>query len=110
MKTKWILLMLAVVLGIGSIVISADAQKGSLRSQLLANEGKTFRGTDDPEFVSYDLVLRDFVSKRIQKRYGETFDPKNFSGFELLEIEAFLKCKKPNEPVEPYLEKFRKPR
>ena len=110
MKTKWFLLMLGVVLGLGSIVISADAQKGSLRSQLLANQGKTFRGTEDPEFVSYDLVLRDYVSKRIQKRYGETFDPKNFSGFDLLEIEAFLKCKKPGEPVAPYLETFRRPR
>ena len=102
--------MLGVVLGLGSIVVSADAQKGSLRSQLLANQGKTFRGTEDPEFVSYDLVLRDYVSKRIQKRYGETFDPKNFSGFDLLEIEAFLKCKKPREPVGPYLEEFRRPR
>ena len=110
MKTKWFLLMLGVVLGLGSIVISADAQKGSLRSQLLANQGKTFRGTEDPEFVSYDQVLRDYVSKRIQKRYGETFDPKNFSGFDLLEIEAFLKCKKPGEPVGPYLETFRRPR
>jgi len=102
--------MLGVVLGLGSIVISADAQKGSLRSQLLANQGKTFRGTEDPEFVSYDQVLRDYVSKRIQKRYGETFDPKNFSGFDLLEIEAFLKCKKPGESVAPYLETFRRPR
>jgi len=110
MKTKWILIILGLFLGVGSIVVVADAQQGSLRSQLLANQGKTFRGTADPEFVSYDLVLRDYVSKRIQKHYGEIFDPKNFSGFELLEIEAFLKCRKQFEPVMPYLETLRKPR
>jgi len=87
----------------------AVAQKSDLRSQLLANEGKTFSGMNDPEFASYDLILREYVARRIQKRYGVTVDPKAYaSGFEILEVEALLRCKKPGEGADPYLQKMRK--
>jgi hypothetical protein len=52
--------------------------------------------------------LRDYVARRISKRYGIAVDPKSYNGFDLLDIEAFLKCKKSNEAVGPYLQKFQK--
>lgn len=87
----------------------AYAQKTDLRTQLLANGGKTFSGMSDPEFASYDLILREYVARRIQKRYGVRVDPKAYaSGFEILEFESLLKCMKPGEPAERYLQKTQK--
>ena len=80
----------------------------NLRARLLENAGKTFTGVEDPAYQSYDQTLRDYVAKRISKRYGVSVDPKGYNGFDLLEIEAFLKCKKSNEAVGPYLQKFQK--
>lgn len=108
MKKTTLLKMVLVAAGLSLIGFSAFGQGKNLRTQLLANEGKTFKSTEDPEFVSYDLVLREYVAKRIQKRYGVALDPKSFSGFDLLEIEALLKCKKASESIDPYVQKFRK--
>jgi hypothetical protein len=84
----------------------AYAQRADLRSQLLANGGKTFSGMNDPEFASYDLILREYVARRIQKRYGVRVDPKAYaSGFKILEFESLLKCMKPGESAEQYLQK-----
>jgi hypothetical protein len=80
----------------------------NLRARLLENAGKTFSGIEDPAFQSYDQTLRDYVAKRISKRYGVAVDPKGYNGFDLLEIEAFLKCKKSSEALDPYLQKFQK--
>ena len=46
--------------------------------------------------------------KRIHQHFGITLDPKTYSGFDLLEIEALLKCKKPEEPADVILKKFPK--
>ena len=80
----------------------------NLRARLLENAGKTFAGMEDPAYQSYDQALRDYVAKRINKRYGVAVDPKGYNGFDLLDIEAFLKCKKSNEALGPYLQKFQK--
>jgi hypothetical protein len=84
------------------------ANEKDLRSQVLAYGGKTFKGIQDPEYISYDQALRDYLVKEINKRYGITLDPKTYSGFDLLEIEAFIKCKKPTEPLDVFLKKFPK--
>jgi hypothetical protein len=80
----------------------------NLRARLLENAGKTFAGMEDPAYQSYDQALRDYVAQRINKRYGVAIDPKGYNGFDLLDIEAFLKCKKSNEALSPYLQKFQK--
>jgi hypothetical protein len=80
----------------------------NLRARLLENAGKTFTGIEDPAYQSYDQMLRDYVAKRISKRYGVAVDPKGYNGFDLLEIEAFLKCKKSSEALDPYLQKLQK--
>ena len=108
MKTKWILPILMVAVGFGLAFSLAGAKDGDLQAKLLADAGKTFTGPQDPEFISYDRVLRDYLVKRINKQFGITLDPKIYSGFDLLEIEALLKCKKLNESLDPYLTKFKK--
>ncbi len=108
MKTKWILPILMAAMGFGLVFSVASAKDGSLPTKLLADAGKTFTGPQDPEFISYDKVLREYLVKRINKQFGNTLDPKIYSGFDLLEIEAFLKCKKSNEPLDLYLSKFKK--
>ena len=97
-----------VAVGFGLTFSLVGAKDGDLPAKLLADAGKTFTGLQDPGFISYDMVLRDYLVTRINKRFGITLDPKTYSGFDLLEIEAFLKCKKSAEALDPYLIKFKK--
>ncbi len=69
-------------------------------------EGKWFTGPQDPDYHAYDLILREYLVHRIRQRYGVELDPKTYSGFDLLEIESFLKFKKSHEPIEPFLKLF----
>ena len=108
MKTKWILLILMAAVGVGLVVSSAGAKDGALPAKLLASAGKTFTDPRDPEFISYERMLRDYLLTRIKNQFGVTLDPKSYSGFDLLEIEAFLKCKKSTESLDPYLIRFKK--
>jgi hypothetical protein len=109
MKTEIWIALSAMVFTVLVFTFPAHAQRSNLRTQLLANEGKTFSAMKDPEFAAYDQVLREYVVRRIQKKYGVKIDPKAYgSGFEVLEIESLLRCKKPGEPAEPYLQKIQK--
>jgi len=108
MKT---LKILPVILGLFFmfLIFSSDpALAQNSRARVLENVGKTFAGMQDPAYQSYDLALRDYVARRISKRYGVAVDPKSYNGFDLLDIEGFLKCKKSNEALDPYLQKFQK--
>jgi hypothetical protein len=78
--------------------------------QVLAYDGKTFTGFEDPDYVSYDQALREYLVKRIHQKFGIALDPKKYSGFDLLEIEALFKCKKPNESYDSFLRMFPKHR
>jgi hypothetical protein len=99
-----VIILLFLVLSLSSNPVLAQ----NLRARLLENAGKTFAGTEDPAYQSYDQALRNYVAQRIGKRYGVAVDPKGYNGFDLLEIEAFLKCKKSSEALDPYLQKFQK--
>ena len=102
--------LLSIVVGAAFVVLNVSlipAQGQNLRAKVLQHAGKTFTASQDPEFLAYDQALRDYVSKRIERKYGVTVDPKEYSGFALLEIEAFLKCKKSTETLDPFLAKFR---
>jgi len=108
MKTKWILLILMAAVGIGLAVSSAGAKDGAVPAKLLASAGKTFTDPRDPDFVSYERMLREYLLAKIKNEFGVTLDPKGYSGFDLLEIEAFLRCKKSTESLDPFLSKFKK--
>lgn len=91
------------VLGSCLIFSSVYAKESSLQSQLLDHAGKSYAGAQDPSYLNYDLALREYMVDRISKRFGIALDPKIYSGFDLLEIEALFKCKKPEEPFDLFL-------
>jgi hypothetical protein len=87
---------------------SVQGKDGQLGSEVLGHAGESYKGVEDPAYISYDQALRVYVADRIKKQFGFALDPKTYSGFDLLEIEALLKCKKANEPVEDFLKGFPK--
>ena len=89
-------------------VPGAYADKELSPSQILNYVGKTYGGVQDPEYISYDEALRDYMVKRIKQKFGVELDPKKYSGFDLLEIEAVLRCKKSDEPLDIFLKMFPK--
>jgi len=110
MKVKLLLATIGVLFWVGGLVSLTNAQGDALLSKLLTYDGKSFTGVQDPEYLSYDQVLREYVARRIGERFGVTLDPKIYSGFDLLEIEAFFRCKKPDEPYDAFLRMFPKQR
>ena len=104
--------------GIGSILFTAvlllwvpspsHGRDGSVAGPLLAYAGKTYKGPEDPEYRAYDQVLREVLVKEIHRRFGVALDARKYSGFDLLEIIAFLKCKKSTESFDDFLRLFPK--
>ena len=88
--------------------VPAAYAEDPIQSQVLNYVGKTYGGVQDPEYVSYDGALRDYMVKRIKQKFGVELDPKKYSGFDLLEIEAVLRCKKSDEPLDIFLKMFPK--
>jgi hypothetical protein len=86
----------------------AHSKEGGAPPQVLVHAGKSLKGVEDPEYISYDLALRGYLAKRISGRFGVALDPKTYSGFDLLEIESLFKCKKRDEPLEIFLKMFPK--
>jgi hypothetical protein len=91
-------------------VPAAHADKEASQSQVLNYVGKTYGGVQDPEYMSYDQALRDYMVKRIKQKFGVELDPKKYSGFDLLEIESFFECKKSDESFDLFLKMFPKQR
>ena len=110
MKSKWFLGALFIILGIGFTASITFPMEAGMPTRIATYDGKSFAGFQDPEYLSYDQALRDYLVKRIDQRFGIALDPKKYSGFDLLEIEALLKCKKSNEPFDMFLKMFPKRR
>jgi hypothetical protein len=109
MLTKKILLSLPILtffLWFFVITSPAYAKGSSLQSQLLDYAGKSYTGAQDPSYLNYDLALREVMANRIKKQFGIALNPKNYSGFDLLEIEALFKCKKSEEHFDVFLKMF----
>jgi len=106
MKSKWFLGALFIILGIGLTASFTFPKEAVMPARITAYDGKSFAGFQDPEYLSYDQALREYLVKRIDRRFGIALDPKKYSGFDLLEIEALFKCKKSNEPYDMFLKMF----
>lgn len=106
MKMRWFLAIFISLFWVTLDLSPSLAASKDIRSQILAYGGKTFAGIQDPDYSSYDVALRDYLVKEISKRYGITLDPKAYSGFDLLEMEALFKCKKASEPFDLFLKMF----
>ncbi|NWG04390.1 MAG: hypothetical protein HXY44_16170 [Syntrophaceae bacterium] len=107
-KTVLSLLILTFFLWFCFFGSTANAKDGSSQSQLLDYAGKSYMGTQDPAYLNYDSALREYMVNRISKQYGIALDPKNYSGFDLLEIESLFKCKKSGEPFDLFFKMFPK--
>jgi hypothetical protein len=110
MKLKSILSICITILAFCTIASFALANNVFYDPQLLPYDGKAYTGAQDPEYISYDQVLRDYMVKRIKQKFGVDLDPKKYSGFDLLEIEAMLRCRKSEEPLDIFLKIFPKQR
>jgi len=99
---------LIVIIWSFSIVSSIYAKDSPLQSDLLGHVGKSYTGVHDPSYQDYDLALREYMVDRIGRKFGIALDPKIYSGFDLLEIEALFKCKKSEEPFDIFLKMFPK--
>ena len=110
MKSKWVLAILLLFLNFPFAASLSLAQDATTPARVASYDGKSFAGVQDPEYVSYDQALREYLVKRIDKEFGVALDPKKYSGFDLLEIEALFKCKKSNEPYDMFLKEFPKRR
>lgn len=107
-KMIWAVLMLLIGLLSSLIAPSVYGKDGSSQSKLLGYAGKSYTGAKDPSYLAYDSALRDHMVNRMDKRFGISLDPKTYSGFDLLEIEALLKCKKSGESFDLFLKMFPK--
>lgn len=110
MRLKWLFAALFLSLIFGATPSSILARETAMPPQVSAYDGKTFTGLEDPEYLSYDQALREYLVKRIDQEFGVALDPKKYSGFDLLEIEALFKCKKSNESYDSFLKMFPKRR
>lgn len=82
--------------------------KEDLSPPLMAYAGKSYSGGKDPEFLSYENELKKILINRINKKFGLNLNISQYSGFDLLEIESLLRCKKTNESPEIFLKMFPK--
>ncbi len=110
MKSKWVLPILLIFLCFCLTASLSFAKEATAPARVASYDGKSYAGLQDPEYVSYDQALREYLVKRIDKEFGIALDPKKYSGFDLLEIEALFKCKKSNEPYDLFLKEFPKRR
>jgi hypothetical protein len=104
MKWRWILL--AAILCLTVWVCQVQSSEKGLLSRVWAYNGRSYQGTQSPEYNSYDMALRNYLVKRIERRFGVNLDPQKYSGFDLLEMESLFKCKKSDESFELFLKRF----
>ncbi len=83
-------------------------KENRIPSQLMAYVGKSFIGLGDPNFLSYEKELKQYLVNRVNKKFGLNLSLFQYSGFDLLEIESLLKCKKSNELSDTFLKMFPK--
>jgi hypothetical protein len=75
---------------------------------ILDYAGRYFSDRSSPDYSSYDREMSMHVAKKIKVKYNVDLDLISYSAFDLLEIEALLKCKKSDESVESLLKHFQK--
>ncbi len=109
MAAKNIVPIISILVVLSWLIFMAPSSQGKetqLSPDVLSHAGESYRALDDPTYISYDQALRTCVVDRIKKGFGVVLDPKTYSGFDLLEIEALLHCKKADERVEDFLKGF----
>ena len=73
--------------------------------EILDYAGHYFSDRSSPDYSCYDREMSKYIATKIKVEYHVDLDLTSYSAFELLEIEALLKCKKPDESVESILKR-----
>jgi len=76
--------------------------------KILSYAGRYFVNLSSPDYSSYDREMGMHVAQRIKAHYNVDLDYTAYSAFDLLEIEALLKCKKSEESADSLLKRFQK--
>ncbi len=76
--------------------------------EILDYAGRYFSDRSSPDYSSYDREMSMYIAKKIKVEYNVNLDLRSYSAFDLLEIEALLKCKKSDESVESLLKRVQK--
>ena len=108
MKKNRMILVLAMILCFSAAASLTQGNEKASRSEFLGYAGKSYTGFEDPEYIKYDMALRTYEAERIKRKFGLALDPKDYTGLDLLEIEALLKFKKSGEAFDPSLKKLSK--
>jgi hypothetical protein len=87
-------------------LVHTQRAPGSDGTGILAYAGRYFADPSSSEYSSYDRKMSMYVAKKIKAKYHVDLDYKSYSAFDLLEIEALLKCKRSDESVESLLKRF----
>jgi hypothetical protein len=96
------------VLSPGLMFVPFILAKKSPREGITNYAGQYFKNPSSPGYSSYDREMSMCVAQRIKAQYNVDLDYTSYSAFDLLEIEALLKCKKSDESVESLLKPFQK--
>ena len=68
--------------------------------------GMLFAGPSDPDYRSYEQAIKPVLLDRIEREYGVVLNGDTLSPEELLEINALLRLKRSDEPVNYILNRF----
>lgn len=90
------------------INFSYSLVEGYNLANTLSYAGKSFSSLINPDYISYEKAMREYISSRIERRFGIKLDPNKYSAFDLLEIESLFKCKKSSESLQNFLNMFPK--
>ncbi|UCD70473.1 MAG: hypothetical protein JSW70_05540 [Syntrophobacterales bacterium] len=96
------------ILSFGLIFAPFIHAKKTPGKEILTYVGRYFKDPLSPDYSSYDREMSIYIVKQIKSKYNVDLDHTSYSAFDLLEIEALLKCKKSDESVESLLKRFQK--
>jgi hypothetical protein len=68
--------------------------------------GMLFAGPSDPQYRSYEQAIKPILLDQIEREYGVVLNGERLSPEELLEINALLRLKRSDEPVDYILNRF----
>ncbi|MCX8116401.1 MAG: hypothetical protein N3G78_00535 [Desulfobacterota bacterium] len=69
-------------------------------------EGRLFTGPEDPDYKAYEIILKNRQKERLRKLFGVEIPSEAYSGFDLLELESFLRLRRPEESLDHLLKLF----
>jgi hypothetical protein len=102
------IVLFVLLLFVGMTLVPLLHGKTAPGRKILTYAGRYFQNLSSPGYASYDREMGMHVAQRIKEQYDVALDHTAYSAFDLLEIEALLKCKKSEESADSLLKRFQK--